>query len=214
MFRSVTRCLVFLLLCLLTASVYAQQFSADGVDLRPDRRQNPVKLYVSNDKMRYEVHDAQDKMSGSNVAMIWDTARQTRYVLMMDRHMYMDYSPLLASKLPIVPIWHPSDINNACPEWQKFVDQFHDSKWGTCHKVGSDTLNGRSTIKYSGTSSDGKSGNVWIDAKLHYVTKLQDQDGGGFELRNIQEGPQPANLFEVPPGYQKFDMGNMRIPQR
>jgi hypothetical protein len=26
-------------------------------------------------------------------------------------------------------------------------------------------------------------------------------------VRNIQEGSQPASLFEVPAGYTKFDMG-------
>jgi len=30
-----------------------------------------------------------------------------------------------------------------------------------------------------------------------------------WELRNIQEGSQPASLFEVPAGYTKFDMGSM-----
>jgi hypothetical protein len=28
-----------------------------------------------------------------------------------------------------------------------------------------------------------------------------------MELRNIQEGSQPASLFEIPAGYTKFDMG-------
>jgi len=28
-------------------------------------------------------------------------------------------------------------------------------------------------------------------------------------MRNIQEGAQPASLFEIPAGYTKMDMGSM-----
>jgi hypothetical protein len=211
MLRAVARCLALLLCSLFAVTLYAQQFSADLVDLRPDRKSNPAKVYVSNDKLRFET---QDRTAGGNVAMIWDIGHQTRYLLMADRRMYMDYSPIMGSKLPVTLYWHPSDINNACPEWHKLAEQMkHTEKWGTCRKVGSDTVNGRSTIKYEGSSTDGKTGDVWIDSKLRYVTKYEDKDGG-MELRNIQEGSQPANLFEIPAGYQKFDLGNMRLPQR
>ena len=30
-------------------------------------------------------------------------------------------------------------------------------------------------------------------------------DGTAVDLKNIQEQPQPASLFEIPPGYRKFD---------
>jgi hypothetical protein len=36
-----------------------------------------------------------------------------------------------------------------------------------------------------------------------------DDLNGGIELHNIQEGSQPASLFEIPAGYTKFDMGAM-----
>lgn len=209
MLRAVVRCSVFLMFSLLTISLYAQQFSADIVDLRPQHQGGPSKVFASNDNLRFEM---QDRSGGGNVAMIWNTAKQTRYVLMMDRHMYMDYSPLVAAKFSMVPIWHPSDINDACPEWKKFAEQYKSSKWGTCRKVGSDTVNGRSAVKYTGTSTDGKTANVWIDSKLRYVSKYQSDDGG-MELRNIEEVAQPASLFEIPPGYQKFDMPGMGMRQ-
>lgn len=72
--------------------------------------------------------------------------------------------------------------------------------------MGSDSLNGRDTVKYEGVSKKGEKMHVWVDTKLHVVVKT---DEGGFELRNIQEGSQPASLFEVPAGYTKFDMGAM-----
>ena len=63
-------------------------------------------------------------------------------------------------------------------------------------------------MKYEGTNSKGDSGTVWLDSKLRFPVKWQEKSGG-FELRNIQEGTQPASLFEVPAGYTKFDMGAM-----
>jgi hypothetical protein len=60
----------------------------------------------------------------------------------------------------------------------------------------------------AGVSNKGQKHYVWVDTKLHCVVKTDE--GGGIELRNIQEGPQPASLFEVPAGYTNFDMGGMR----
>lgn len=44
----------------------------------------------------------------------------------------------------------------------------------------------------------------WLDPELGGVTvKQQGPDGAGFELKNIQVGPQAPELFSVPAGYQK-----------
>jgi hypothetical protein len=99
------------------------------------------------------------------------------------------------------------DVNDACPQWKKTAEQAGTFKnWGSCTKVGSDSLNGRSTVKYEGVSAKGEKSFVWVDTKLHCVVKMDGTDGG-MELRNIQEGSQPASLFEIPAGYTKFDMG-------
>lgn len=80
--------------------------------------------------------------------------------------------------------------------------------WGGCTRVGNDTLNGRSAIKYEGVSNKGEKGYIWVDTKLHCVVKTEDTSGG-IELHNIEEGSQPASLFEIPAGYTKFEMGAM-----
>ncbi len=49
----------------------------------------------------------------------------------------------------------------------------------------------------------------WIDKKLHVPIKSLHADGTSWELQNLKEGAQPATLFEIPSGYQKFDMGGM-----
>jgi hypothetical protein len=46
---------------------------------------------------------------------------------------------------------------------------------------------------------------VWIDDRLHILSRSQDADDGDeMEIRNIKEGPQPEALFEAPPGYKKI----------
>jgi hypothetical protein len=100
-----------------------------------------------------------------------------------------------------------ADVENACDEWRKLATK----PGGSCRKIGNEAVNGRSTIKYEGTSADGDVSYVWIDPKLRFPVKWQGKNDGG-EMRNIQEGPQPASLFLVPSDYQKMDMGNMRMP--
>ena len=100
-------------------------------------------------------------------------------------------------------------MNDACPQWRKTAEQAGTVKnWGSCTKVGNDTLNGRSAVKYEGVSNKGEKGYIWVDTKLHCVVKTEDTSGG-IELHNIEEGSQPASLFEIPAGYTKFEMGAM-----
>jgi len=100
-----------------------------------------------------------------------------------------------------------ADPENACDEWRKIAATHN----GSCHKIGDETVNGRTTVKYEGTSDDGNAGSVWIDTKLHFPVKWQGKNGAG-ELRNIEEGAQPSSLFVVPAGYQKMDLGKMGMP--
>jgi len=187
----------------------AQEFSADVVKMQTGNV-GIRKLYAGKDKVRFD-------MAGGNAAMgptvaILDEAQHKYTVLMTERHMYMDAPPMMVKPL-ITQFWHVQDVNDACPQWKKTAEQAGtDKNWGSCTKVGSDTLNGRSAVKYEGVSSKGEKGYVWVDTKLHCVVKT-DGANGGFELRNIQEGSQPASLFDIPSGYTKMDMGSMMHQQ-
>lgn len=184
---------------------FAQEFSADVHDLK---RENGgiSKLYAGKYKVRFEGQSQSEAMGPT--AVIIDEAQKKNIVLMPQRHMYMD-APLPMVKPLITQFWRVDDVNDACPQWKKTAEQAGTYKnWGSCTKVGSDSLNGRSAVKYEGVSAKGEKSYVWVDAKLHCVVKM-DGTGGGIELRNIQEGSQPASLFEIPAGYTKFDMGGM-----
>ena len=188
--------------------ILAQDFSADVVNAKQGN-EGIKKVYSTKDKMRYEV-EGKDQMMGQG-AIIVDQTQNKWTVLFPQRRMYMDSWPQMMKRPIITQYWQVQDVDDACPQWKKLADQQPDiaKNWGSCTKVGSDTLNGRSTVKYEGISAKGEKSNIWVDKKLHCVIKMDNTTGGGIELTNIQEGSQPASLFEVPSGYTKFDFASM-----
>jgi len=208
--RSMMRGSCLMVLLLMAQAGLAQEFSADVVNNKPDSSGRLSKVYAAKDKVRFEVTSGNAATGPS--AIIFDEARHSYTVVMAERRMYMD-APMTMVKPLITHYWRVEDANDACPEWKKTADQAGTSKnWGSCTKVGSETVNGRSAVKYEGVSNKGEKTHVWVDTKLHVVVKT-DEGSGGFELRNIQEGSQRASLFEIPAGYTKFDMGGMTQKQ-
>jgi hypothetical protein len=193
------------LFSVLTTAVFAQQdFSAELVNNSEKPSSGQSKIFASKDKMRIEGQG----QNGHNSAFIINFGAQTTDVLVPERKMYIE------SSLGQGPgtrrafnFFRATDVENACDEWQKMATK----PGGKCQKLGSETVNGRSTVKYQGTSADGDVSYVWIDPKLRFPVKWQGKDHGG-ELRNIQEGAQPASLFEIPADYQKMDLGKMGMP--
>lgn len=195
-----------LLGCLLAASYLLAQteFSADIVNLERANN-NEAKIYFGKDKFRVEQTRADSRAGGE---VIFNMTTQTTTVLMDQQHMYMEMpaSSQMASRRNAYEFFRSGDVEDACADW--LAQQYN--KGGTCHKVGHETVNGRNTVKYEGTNAKGETGTIWLDAKLRFPVKWQGKNGGG-ELRNIQEGSQPASLFEVPADYKKFDMGGMMM---
>lgn len=190
---------------LFTASfgIAQAEFSADIFDNNhPD---NAAKIYFAKDKIRFE----SGRKNAQGGAFIMNMSTHTSLVLMDQQHMYMEMPEEMVNQRKAYDFFRVHDVENACSDW---LAQER-NKGGSCHKVGTETVNGRSTVKYEGTNAEGKSGAVWIDPKLQFPVKWQDKGGSGGELRNIQEASQPSSLFEVPAGYTKFDMGNMKRPQ-
>ncbi len=197
-------CLATLLL--LANAALAQDFSADVVSNRHGNEE-PGKLYSTKDKVRWEMQERDPKMG--QVALIIDEGQARSFAILEQKHMYLDSMPWMTKTPVITQFWHVQDVGDACPQWKKIAEQLKtDQNWGTCSKVGSDTVNGRSAVKYEGVSKKGDKTYYWIDSKLKCVIK-SESGSGSFELRNIQEGSQPSSLFEVPAGYTKLDMGSM-----
>lgn len=196
-----TWCVVTFILAA-TFAFSQSEFSAEIVNEKGSEGAR-AKIYFGKDKIRVEPVNKETRGAG---AFIMNLATQTSTVLMDQQHMYMEMPTQMAGQRNPYNFFRVHDVDNACSDW---LAQER-NKGGTCHKVGTETVNGRGTVKYEGTNAKGESGTVWIDPKLQFPVKWQGKDGSEGELRNIQEGSQPASLFEVPAGYNKFDMGNMR----
>lgn len=204
---------ILLMVCFATIAVVAQEdFSATAVNVQAGKGPtNKAKVYITKDKMRIEPTE----QNGHGGAVIVNFSTQTSDILMPERKMYMELpqgqGPGASSMKGLFRIGNADD---ACGDWRRITSAKPTS---TCRKIGSDTVNGRNTVKYEATSENGKSGNFWVDPKLRFPIKWQDSEHGG-ELQDIKEGSQPASLFEVPSEYQKFQMpagmGNMQHPQR
>jgi hypothetical protein len=177
------------------------EFSAEIVDLQKPGTPTQAKIYFAKDKMRIESQTA----SAHGSAVIINYATQTGSVLMAQQHMYMEM-PMQAQTQRMgyaTAFFRTGDVENACGDWQKMGHE-----GSSCHKVGSDTVNGRSTVKYETTNASGDVGHFWLDPKLRFPVKWEGKSNSG-ELRNIQEGAQPASLFEIPAGFTKMDLGGM-----
>lgn len=188
------------LLLLSTSPLFAQsEFSAQIANLEGAPSQPSVKVFVTKDRMRVE----DQKQSGPTGAVIVDFTKGTALVLLSEQKMYMEM-PQAMNRERGIAFFRPMDVENACGELQKMAFK----SGGSCRKIGNETVNGRNAVKYEGKSAEGETSQFWIDPKLGFPVKWQGKSSGG-ELRDIQEGAQPASLFEIPAGFQKMDMGGM-----
>jgi hypothetical protein len=202
MLRLIMRMSCFLAFLLAVASLQAQtEFSADMIDTGRPGTPTQAKLYFAKDKLRIEPQEHNAAAMG--VAIV-NFSTQSSIVLILQQHMYLEMPAQMGENRGMFSFFKSGDAENACPDWLNLAA----NKGGTCHKVGSETVNGRSTVKYEGTNSKGDRGAVWLDSRLRFPVKWEDKNGSG-EMRNIQEGSQPASLFEVPAGFTKMDMGGM-----
>lgn len=150
------------------------------------------KVYFSGGKVRMEMD-----MEGHNQAMIVDPAKSVLYMLMPEDKMYMEMSANAPGpmKTPKVEAMDPAN-----PCGSKGIT--------TCKKIGTETVNGYASEKWE-FLQEGQKYTAWIATKLRIPIKTMGADGTAMEFRNIVEGEQPANLFVVPAGYEKMDMGGM-----
>jgi hypothetical protein len=81
---------------------------------------------------------------------------------------------------------------------------------GTVSRVGSDRVAGYACTIWKFTGKDGGGTGCITDDG---VPLRGEGDGGrgrsGFEALSVAYGPQPAALFEVPPGFKEMDMSGM-----
>jgi hypothetical protein len=132
--------------------------------------------------------------------LIIDFGTRTLISLNVEEHTYMEMPMSDRSQLSY-GFFPASDVEDACRDWQEIA---HGQK-GSCHKMRSDMVNGRNTVEYEGTNLRGDVGQFWLDRELRFPVRWQSKTSSG-ELRNIQEGAQPASLFDVPHSFRRADL--------
>lgn len=159
------------------------------------------KVYVSREHMRMDFTGMGGPGRGRMI-MITNVAAKTSDILMPEQHMYMEVKTdqTQGRRGGMAPDIKPlADPHNPCASLEG----------STCKNLGTDQVNGRTCDHWQVTDKNGKVSNAWIDQKIHFAIKAVSQDSS-FELTNIKEGEPAASLFEIPPGYQKMDMGSMQ----
>jgi hypothetical protein len=185
---------------MLCAAAHAQQFSADLLVLPHDsvKAMPAAKLLVSNDKVRLETPELADGF------FLIDGARPTAYFVRPVAQTFMDARQ--SSRLP--QLFVPVDPRDPCRQWQAMaqlaggVDS--NSPW-RCERVGEEIIDGRHTAAYRAIPPTGREIVGWIDPELKFPLRIKMEDGATITVENIQEGPHPARLFEIPTSFRKFD---------
>lgn len=205
----------------------AQEFSADIVQT-PAKGTSTTRVYAGTNRVRLESLE-NGQPAG---AIIWDGSQNTTTIVLDRQQAYIggNNSALVNATLnrsgtPAAwRLFHPMSTSDPCTDWNALTQQYarHDSTpppHATCRSLGNDVVNGRPAQKWAVTSTENgktQTGNVWVDSKLHVVTRTQD-DKGEMDLTNIKEGPQPDAEFVVPAGYRAIDptavLANMKPGQ-
>lgn len=195
MIQSITRSGIGFALGLACAGAFAQaDFSADIVNLSATSNTFHTRIFSTKDKLRFQ---GEDRSGRTNSIMIVNLATGTSIVLIPQQKQYVENK---RTQIPGqgVTFFQAKDVEDACGDWQKLAR----TEKGKCRKIGHEKVVGRDAVKYEGRSAKGEASTFWVDVKLHFPVRWKNSVGAG-ELRNIHEGVQPADLFEIPRGYEK-----------
>jgi outer membrane lipoprotein-sorting protein len=176
-------------------------FSATAVQTLPQKGAVTGKLYVTKGRMRQEV--VQD---GNTRITISDADQGVAWILNPERKEYVEMkgpapggSATAGGGRPPMP----DETGHPCQQQASGLK---------CTKVATETVNGRAADKWEVVATQGQEtfrSVMWVDQRLRLPVKAEFPGGIQSELRDVKEGPQPADLFTVPADYKKVE-----LPQR
>lgn len=180
------------------AAVRAQQFSADLVTTRQDGSTiSAGKLRVLQNKVRLETAELADGF------FLIDGAEPFAYFIRPAMRVYMDArqsSRLTQWFIPIDPV-------DPCRQWQKMANSAGVGDRGEwrCEQVGQEAIDGRDVMTFRVGSARGQEFVGWVNPAYRFPLQIRTEDGVTVGLRDIRDEAQPVALFEVPPGFRRFD---------
>lgn len=181
--------LIALLFC---GTALALEFSADMVSKGKGAQGMTAKVYMKNNKFRWESKQQETyTISRQDLMKTW--------VVMPKQRSYMEMS------------YDPSKDQSPQEKVKGEVSR---------KLLGTETIDGHPAKKYEVTVQSGKrqtKSYQWLATDLNnFPIKQAAVDGSwGMEYRNIRMGGQPDSLFEEPKGFKKMAMPGMpRVPRR
>lgn len=153
-------------------------------------------INIDHDHVRFEF----SQPDGTTGISIVDMKAKKSYVILPEQRAYMVSDP---NRTPgaLQTLWtrmNQSGAASPCGGYQR------------AERLGSEEVGGRTAEKWRCTEPNApqymRNTTVWIDRRIQFLLRMESDDGGGMELINVREGPQPRELFEVPSGYSKMDM--------
>ena len=164
-----------------TGIAVAFDFSADTVMKQKGQAMISGKIFVSGDKSRMEMQ---------NTVIIARMDKKITWMLMPEQKMYME-TKLKPGSVP---------VEKDSTQVEKVL-------------VGKDTVDGKPATKYKIIFSGDKEKNAvyqwFLDANGFPAKTAALDDSWSHEYKNIKQGKQPTDLFEVPEGYKKISMPAM-----
>ena len=194
--KGIIFCLLFVVLVHLSGIAYAAhgfevEFSADVIEIYSKDPSKNFKgtMYVGNDIIRKDFF-----YDNLQAVMILDLVKQTATMLMPYAKTYIMMTKKDMEALFGHVIGHlPNALSNGpCAGRSDLI----------CREIGQEKLDDRDTEKWEVKSQTGIV-YQWVDHRLR-VTIREEFPDHIYELRNIKEGHQPDNLFQIPAGYKRI----------
>lgn len=171
----------------------SRELSADMILRRPGAKDQRGKLYIGKDKLRTEL-SVPDR---GQMAFIYDMGAGKAWMVNPGRQVAMDLTAQFNQAMKVGKGPQGTELLT----WRDSNPCSRQVEGRTCAKQGAETVNGRETDKWKVTEKDGKVAIVWMDRALSMPIKTETPSGG-MELLNVKEGPQPAELFQVPKDFK------------
>ncbi len=187
---------LFVFLFLFSTNGYANSwanvsFSAEVIRSQTGKSKqiSTGRMYVSPDGIRTET--VQQKKT---VWMIFKPAMKTVWTLFPEQKSYFERTNYALDRPPL-----PAEAESPCR-----LPTF------SCNKIGQELVEGRLTNHWQIELRDKKGtkphANLWVDFRLKLAIVEKYADGLTVRMKQIQEGPQPPSLFQIPQGFHKITL--------
>lgn len=151
-----------------------------------------AKIFSGDKKLRMEIN-----LMGLEQVMIMDLAKSEASLIMPAMRSYMSFTGGGSLPLP-APRIQAMDSADPCASTPRT----------SCRKIGPEAVNGYETEKWEFADGESKM-TAWVSSSLGLPVKTEVAGLVTIELSNIVEGKQSDDLFTVPEGYQKIEMGDV-----